>query len=190
MNLSLIAAMDYNRAIGHKGEMPWHLPADLKWFKERTKGKPVIMGRKTWESIGKALPGRTNIVVTRQLAYSAPGCLIAPNMAEALSLAGGAQEIMIIGGSRIYAACKSMANKMYLTVVHQEIEADTWFPEFSLNDWIIDSVKHRKADEKNAYRTSYYTLVRRKFRIDEHPALDGIPVEMRATNSRATEVTR
>lgn len=190
MNVSLIAAMDYNRAIGRAGAMPWHLPADLKWFKERTKGRPVIMGRKTWESIGKALPGRTNIVVTRQLGYSAPGCLIASNITEALSLAGGNQETMIIGGSRIYAACMSMANTMYLTVVHQVVEADTWFPSFSLNDWLIDSVRHHKADEKNEYRTSYYTLVRRKFRVEDHPIVDGIPVEMRVTTSRATKVTR
>jgi len=170
--------------------MPWHLPADLKWFKEKTKGRAVVMGRKTWESIGKALPGRTNIVVTRQLNYSAPGCLIASNVPEALSLAGGSGETMIIGGSRIYASCLPLAQKLYITVVHSDFQGDTWFPTFSLNDWLIDSVRHRKADEKNPHRTSYYTLVRRKFTLTDHPVVDGIPVEMRVTTSRATKVTR
>jgi dihydrofolate reductase len=190
VNVSLIAAMDHNRVIGKDGTMPWHLPADLQWFKEKTKGHPVIMGRKTWESIGKALAGRTNIVITRQLGYSAPGCLIANDAAEALSLAGGSGETMIIGGARVYAACLSMAQKLYITVVHEDFEGDTWFPSFSLNDWLVDSVRHRKSDDKNAHRTSYYTLVRRKITIDDHPVGDGIPVEMRVTNSRATEVTR
>ena len=189
MNVSLIAAMDYNRDIGKGGQMPWHLPADLRWFKDCTRGKPVIMGRKTWESIGKPLPGRTNIVVTRQLDYFAGGCLIANDIASALSLAGAAPEVMIIGGSRIYASCMPIAQRMYVTVVHNEFEGDTWFPAFTLNEWIIDSVRHVKEDDKNPYRTSYYTLVRRKVPVREHPVVAGIPVEMRATTSRATSVT-
>lgn len=190
MNISLIAAMDYNRVIGNQGKMPWHLPADLQWFKEQTKGKPVIMGRKTWESIGRALPGRTNIVITRQLGYQAAGCLVAASIPDGLSMAGSAEEVMIIGGSRIYAACMNDAARMYITVVHEEHSGDTWFPPFSLNDWLIDSVRHKKADDANPLRTSYYTLVRRKFPVKDHPAVDGIPVEMRVTTSRATKVTR
>jgi dihydrofolate reductase len=182
--------MDHNRVIGKDGKMPWHLPADLQWFKDKTKGRPVIMGRKTWESIGKALPGRTNIVVTRQLNYTAAGCLVAAGLPAAMSLAGGSGETMVIGGSRVYAACLPMAQRLYLTVVHTDFEGDTWFPSFSLNDWLIDSVRHQKADEKNDHRTSYYTLVKRKFTVSDHPLVDGIPVEMRVTNSRATKVTR
>ena len=111
-------------------------------------------------------------------------------MPEALSLAGGSGETMIIGGSRIYASCLPLAQKLYITVVHSDFQGDTWFPTFSLNDWLIDSVRHRKADEKNPHRTSYYTLVRRKFTLTDHPVVDGIPVEMRVTTSRATKVTR
>ena len=173
--------MDYNRVIGHQGKMPWRLPADLKWFKKKTMGRPVIMGRKTWESIGRALPGRPNIVVTRQLGYRAAGCSVADSIPEALSLAGSAEDVMIIGGSRIYAECMPDALRMYITVVHQEHDGDTWFPAFSLNDWLVDSVCHRKSDDANPIPTSYYTLVRRKPPVSEHPKVDGIPLEMRVT---------
>ena len=138
--VTLIAAMARNRAIGLDGEMPWHLPAELKHFKESTMGKPIVMGRKTWESIGRVLPGRQNIVVTRNPSFKAPGCTLAGSLDQAMDLAQG-EEIMIIGGGQLYQLAMAVADRMILTRVDCEPEADTWFPDWQPQDWRQASVR-------------------------------------------------
>ncbi len=120
--------------------MPWHLSADLKRFKAITWGKPILMGRKTHESIGRPLPGRNNIVLTSDPAYHAEGCAIAHSLAEALDLAGAAEELMIIGGASLYQCFLPQADRLYLTLIEQEFDGDTYFPPYSLEDWqVVDS---------------------------------------------------
>ena len=127
--------------IGHGGTMPWHLPSDLKTFRRLTMGKPVIMGRKTFQSIGKALPGRDNIVITRDAAFSAPGAERAASVAEALAIARrragerGASEIAVIGGGDVYAQALPLAGRIYLTRVHAQPDGDTWFPVLPETEW-------------------------------------------------------
>ncbi len=140
MHISLIAAMAENNVIGLEGGMPWHLPEDLKFFKKTTLGKPVIMGRKTFTSIGRALPGRVNIIITRSIEYTAEGCHVAHTMQEAIELAtnfGGADinEIMIIGGGQIYAEALQFANRIYMTEIHARIDGDTYFPKLPTGQW-------------------------------------------------------
>ena len=184
MLISLIAAMDYNRVIGVGGGLPWSLPADMAWFKQQTAGKPIIIGRKTYLSIGKPLPGRSNIVVTRQHGFEAPGCLVAHDLDEVLNLAGAAREAVVIGGSVLYATALDRAERIYLTVVHGEFEGDTWFPEFSLNDWLIESSRHQREDAKNAYRTSYHVLTRRRLPVRDYTPALGLPAELRTHPAR------
>ncbi|MCB9520826.1 MAG: dihydrofolate reductase [Myxococcales bacterium] len=183
MLVSVIAAMDYGRVIGAGGKLPWHLPADLRWFKQQTGGKPILMGRKTYESIGRPLPGRTNIVLSRQHDLHIPGALVARDLDEALHLAGAAREVVVVGGSVLYAASLPIVERMYITVVHAELAGDTWFPEFSLNDWLVDSVRHVKDDAQNAYRTSYYVMSKRRVPVRDYPPSLGLPAELRATSS-------
>lgn len=128
--ISLIVAHDEQRVIGYENGMPWHLPGDLKYFKEQTMGKPIIMGRKTFESIGKPLPGRRNIVITRNESYSAEGVEIVASLDEALSLVGEVPEIMIIGGEQIFRLALPIADRLYVTVIHHSFEGDTFFPEY------------------------------------------------------------
>ncbi|MEJ8569202.1 dihydrofolate reductase [Elongatibacter sediminis] len=148
--LTLVAAVARNRAIGLDGRMPWHLPAELRHFKATTLGKPVVMGRRTFESIGKALPGRQNIVVTRDARYVAPGCETAASLPQALRLAQG-DEVMVIGGGQLYAEALPMAGRMVLTVVDCEPRADTWFPAFDTSEWRVSSRRHVAADADNAH---------------------------------------
>lgn len=178
-DITLVVAMDHDRTIGRGGSMPWHLPADLAWFKRNTLGKPLVMGRRTWEAIGRVLPGRTSIVVTRQPDFAAPGALVARDLETALRLAGNAPEVIIGGGAVLYEACMDIATRMLVTVVHTRIDGDTWFPPFSLDDWEIVAEEHRCADERNAWDTSYYTLARRPVPVPGHPASDGVPPELR-----------
>ncbi|MEQ8707886.1 MAG: dihydrofolate reductase [Rhodospirillales bacterium] len=139
--IALIVAMGRNRAIGKDGNLPWRLPGDLRFFKQATLGKPVLMGRKTWESLPRALPGRTNIVVTRDRSYKAEGAQVinspelALEMARGIARAGGADEVMVIGGAEIYRLVMPQADRIYLTEVQAEPEADTFFPEFSWTEW-------------------------------------------------------
>jgi dihydrofolate reductase len=136
MKISLIVAMASNRVIGLNNKMPWHLSADLKKFKKITMGSPILMGRKTYESIGKPLPGRTNIVISRNLDYQQDGCLVFNDIKTALEKAcESAEEIFIIGGSDLYKAMLPIANTIYLTLINQEFHGDTFFPEIELNDW-------------------------------------------------------
>ena len=136
MIISLIAAFDKNRAIGKKNRLPWgNFPADMKRFVRLTKGKPVIMGRKTFESIGTPLPGRLNIVLTKNRNYSYPDVKIVHTPTEALRVAGDVPEVVIIGGASIYKQFLMYVRRMYLTLIHEEFEGDTFFPEFNWEEW-------------------------------------------------------
>lgn len=146
--LTIVAAMARNRAIGRGGKMPWHLPAELQHFKRVTMGKPVVMGRKTWEAIGRALPGRQNIVVTRSADYQAAGADRAQSLQAAIDLAAG-PEVMIIGGGELYRMAVPLASRMVLTLIDCNPEADTWFPEWTPADWQLVHVERYAADEQN-----------------------------------------
>ena len=148
--MSIIAAMDRNRLIGNKNQLPWRLPADLAHFKRVTMGKPIIMGRKTYESIGRPLPGRTNIVLTRSAEFRADGVLTAHTLEQALDYVSDEDEVMIIGGSTIYELALPAADRLYLTYVESEYEGDAWFPEFDIEQWAIITSEQHAADEKNA----------------------------------------
>jgi len=136
--VALIVAVAENGVIGRDGKLPWRIPEDMKWFKARTEGRPMIMGRKTWESLPRRpLPGRTNIVVTRDASYKAEGAVVATSLAAALDVANGEapEEIMVIGGAEIYRASMPFVRRIYLTSVHGEIEGDTYFPALDRDDW-------------------------------------------------------
>ena len=159
-NLSLIWAMDSNRLIGSDNSLPWHLPADLAFFKRTTMGKPILMGRKTWESIGRPLPGRQNIVITRNSEFDATGCDIAHNIDDALGLCAHVEEAMLIGGASLYRQTIERASKLYITRIHNQFEGDAWFPEFSMDSWIVESREDFDADQTNPYPYSLVKYVR------------------------------
>lgn len=133
--VSLIAAMDRKRLIGRDNALPWRLPEDLRHFKATTLGKPVIMGRKTWESLGRPLPGRRNIVVSRNAGYAAAGAELATSLPAALALAGDADEAFVIGGAELYRQALPLAQRLYLTEIDAEFAGDAWFPEFAAAEW-------------------------------------------------------
>lgn len=141
VTVSLIVAMAKNRVIGANNQLPWHLPADLKHFKATTMAKPIVMGRKTWESIGRPLPGRFNIVISRQQDYVAEGAVVVGDLADALVLArreaasAGLNEVFIIGGETIYRQALAEVARMYITEVDIEPDGDAWFPEIALEEW-------------------------------------------------------
>ncbi|WDE12367.1 type 3 dihydrofolate reductase [Thalassomonas haliotis] len=160
--LSLIVACADNNIIGKDNQMPWHLPADLAYFKKTTLGKPIIMGRKTYESIGRPLPGRQNIVISRNPDFSAEGVDVVTCVDQALALAGGVEEIMVIGGGAIYSHCLPAATRLYVTHIKAGIEGDTRFPDFdSENTWVKTASELRPADEKNAYDLDFCVYERR-----------------------------
>jgi dihydrofolate reductase len=148
--ITIIAAMARNLAMGLNGDMPWHLPGELKHFKQTTMGKAIVMGRKTWESIGRVLPGRQNIVVTRNRDYLAAGCDVVSSLEQALVVADS-NEVMIIGGGELYRQALPLAQKMILTRVDCEPAADTWFPEWEKSEWRIISSRSEPAYERNQY---------------------------------------
>jgi len=155
MTISIIVAASENNVIGAAGELPWRLSEDLKHFKATTMGKPIVMGRKTWESIGRPLPGRQNIVITRQAKFNAEGCDVVASLDEAAATAGDEQEIMVIGGGEIYSLALPMAGRLYLTRVHTEIDGDAFFPEIDETEWrLIDDI-HREADGRNQFDYSF-----------------------------------
>ena len=157
--ISLIAAMDKNRVIGNKDNaLPWRLPADLKHFKNITLGKPIIMGRKTFESIGRPLPERTNIIITRNKKYRAPGCVVVSSPEDALRVAGNAKEIMVIGGAEIFAKFYPLAKRMYLTLIDAEFEGNVYFPEWDPAEWHEVTREPHEPDEKNPYKYTFITL--------------------------------
>lgn len=164
MKLSIIAALGRNRAIGYQNQLPWRLPADLQRFKQLTMGHHMLMGRKTFESIGRPLPGRTSIIITRQPGYKAEGCLIVHSLEDAITLAKsrGEQEAFVIGGADIYAQALPLADRMYLTWVEAEPEADAFFPTFDESAWEIIEETTFAADEKHPYAMRFVTLRRCK----------------------------
>ena len=152
--------MARNRVIGHDNKLPWHLPADLRHFKELTLGKPIIMGRKTWESLPGLLPGRRHIVVTRQQDYVAQGAETASDLESAIALAGDVDEVMIVGGATLYAEALPMADRLYMTLVDADIDGDAHFPDFDLDAWQVIAESSVPVDEKNRYDLRFLTLER------------------------------
>lgn len=164
MYISLIAAASENNVIGNKGKLPWHLPDDMRHFKELTMGKPVIMGRKTFESIGTALPGRQNIVITRNVSFSAPECTVSESFTEAIGVATyvGAEQAFVIGGGEIYREALPHADRIYLTRVHATVDGDAFFPEVDLKGWKeVERQRHDK-DATHAYPFTFFTYEKKR----------------------------
>ena len=159
--ISLIAAMGKNRVIGKDGGMPWHLPADLQHFKQITLHKPVIMGRKTYQSIGKPLPQRKNIVVTGDLSFTAPGCEIVYQPLDAIELTQDAPEAIVMGGRTLYEYFLPMADRLYLTLIQARFEGDTYFPDWNDGSWVVANKQIREADAKNPHDCEFLTLVKK-----------------------------
>jgi dihydrofolate reductase len=157
--ISLIVAMSRNRVIGRDGKLPWHLPDDLQRFKAVTMGKPIVMGRKTYESIGRPLPGRRNIIVTRNAGYRADGCTVVHSIEDALRSIV-AEEVMIIGGATLYGECLPAAARIYLTRVDAEVKGDVSFPVLS-GDWRESTRTHHPADERHRFDFDFVVLERR-----------------------------
>ncbi|OHB21447.1 MAG: dihydrofolate reductase [Parcubacteria group bacterium RIFCSPLOWO2_01_FULL_48_18] len=165
MVISLIVAMGKNRVIGKDSRIPWHLPADLKQFKTLTMGHPVIMGRKTFESIGKPLPGRTNIVLSKTLHVAPEGCVLVRTFAGAIDAARasrGSDEVFVIGGSAVYTEALPIVDKLYFTIVHHEFEGDSFFPEVDMADWREAERRSLGIDENNPYDCSFFIYDRIK----------------------------
>jgi dihydrofolate reductase len=164
MSIALIAAISQNRVLGKDNQLVWHLPKDMRFFKTKTMGYPVIMGRKTFESFGNPLPGRTNIVITRNPAYRAEGAIVVASLDEALTEAAKyhTDTVFIAGGAEIYRQALSVADTMYLTHIHAEVEGDAFFPEFSETDWQPASRESVSADDKHAYPFDFVTWKRVK----------------------------
>ena len=164
--IALIYAMARNRVIGRHNALPWRLPADLKHFRELTTGHPLLMGRNTFESLGRPLPNRTNIVITSQHGYAAEGALVAHSLDQALALAAAhvvpaSPEIFVIGGENLYAQMLPRADRLYITLVESEIEGDAWFPQFDPEAWQELERRAHPADEKNAYACVFRVLERK-----------------------------
>lgn len=159
--LSIIVAMDHNRLIGRDNQLPWSLPADLQYFKATTMGKPIVMGRKTWESLGRALPGRQNIVITRNKGFMASGADVVHSLDEALKQAGDADEVMIIGGANLYEQALPSVRRLYITRVDDVFEGDAWFPEFPEQNWRLVRSDTYEADEKNHHAYAFQLYERR-----------------------------
>lgn len=166
MKISLIVAMAQNRVIGRNNQLPWYLPEDLKYFKRVTMGKPVIMGRKTFESIGKPLPGRSNIVITRNPDYSSEGIKVvndmvsAQDLCESIAVVEGCEEAFIIGGADIFEQSLDIAHRLYLTMVHAEVEGDVYFPEYDQGQWQELGREDYFAEGPNPYDYSFSVLER------------------------------
>ena len=159
--ISLIAALAADRIIGMENAMPWDLPADLAWFKRNTLKKPVIMGRLTFESIGRPLPGRLNIVVSSKPG-KAEGITWVTSLDDAINAAGDAEEIMVIGGGRIYAQMLARADRLYLTHIDAEVEGDTQFPDYEPDEWQSTFSEFHDADEQNSHSYCFEILDRRR----------------------------
>jgi len=160
--ISIIVAASTNNVIGAQGDLPWRLSDDLRRFKAVTMGKPIVMGRKTWESIGRPLPGRQNIVITRQPDFSADGCSVVASVEEAIAAAGDVDEVMVIGGSQIYELVLPLADRLYLTRVHADLEGDAFFPELGESEWNLVSNENHAADDRNEFDFSFRTYERKR----------------------------
>ncbi|ASF45654.1 dihydrofolate reductase [Methylovulum psychrotolerans] len=161
MKISLIVALSSNRVIGADKQMPWHLSADLKKFKQITLGSPIIMGRKTFESIGRPLPGRTNIVVSRNVAYQPEGVVVFTSLAAALSHAcGESEQVFVIGGASLYEAALPLAAELYLTQIHREFAGDTYFPALDMSAWREVEREDVDDDPQVAFKYSFLRMLR------------------------------
>jgi dihydrofolate reductase len=159
--LELVVAVAENDVIGRGNQLPWHLPADLRHFKSLTLGKPVLMGRRTYVSIGKALPGRTNIVLSRSADFSPHDCVVAKTLDEARIAAGAHPALMVIGGAEIYRQCLPLASRIHLTLIHTRIQdGDTLFAGWRGAEWDESSRERHEADDRNGYAYSFITLER------------------------------
>ena len=158
--ISLLVAATENGVIGRDNGMPWHLPDDLKHFKALTLAKPVLMGRKTFESIGRPLPGRTNLVLTRTAGWSAPGVIVVPDLEAAIRAAGAAPELIIAGGAQVYVLALPRATRIYLTRIHAVIAGDTRLPEIADSEWRETSRELHPIDTRHPYAMSFVTLER------------------------------
>lgn len=162
MTITLIAAAAENNALGKDNDLVWHLPDDFKRFKAITSGHYIIMGRKTFESFPKPLPNRTHVIITRQKDYQVPeGCLVVDSIEEALQVCPQNKEVFIIGGGEIYKQSIEIADKIELTRVHTEVEADTFFPEINLNNWKLLEEEYHPKDEKHQFDFTYLTYLKK-----------------------------
>lgn len=163
MTLSLLVAADENNVIGRDNKLPWHLPNDLKYFKNQTWAMPILMGRKTFESIGKPLQGRKSIVITRSNDWKYDGVEVVHSIEEAIDKATefGVKEIFVIGGAEIFQTAFPLANRIYLTRVHYEFDGDVYFPEVSANEWNLIQSRFCSADEKNKYPHTFQVWERK-----------------------------
>lgn len=164
MTLSIIVAASENNVIGINNHLPWHLPVDMKYFKDTTMGKPIVMGRKSFEELGRVLPGRPNIMITRQKDYNAEGLYIVPSLEAGIEKAKtfGTEEIFITGGGEIFKMALPIIDRLYLTRVHAEVTGDTYFPEFDPRGWkLVKNERHEK-DEKHAYALTFQVWEREK----------------------------
>ena len=159
--VAIVVGMAENRVIGRDGDLPWRLPADMARFRSLTMGKPIVMGRRTHESIGRALDGRRNIVVSRRPGYRSPGCTVVASLEAAFEAASGAAEAAVIGGAGIYEHALPFATRIHLTLVHASIEGDVRFPGIDPGEWREVARIERAADERNGYDMSFIELVRR-----------------------------
>lgn len=160
MKISVIAAMDKNQVIGYNHQLPWHLPADLQHFKQVTLGKPVIMGRKTFTSIGKPLPKRHNIVVTHNREFMAEGATIVHSIEDAFKAGGDVEEVMVIGGSTIFQSVMARADQMFLTIIDAHLKGDCYFPPWDKKQWQTIEQQFYPADPQNPYSFTFLTLER------------------------------
>jgi len=160
--ISMIAAMSANQVIGLNGDMPWHLPADLAWFKKNTLHKSIVMGRNTFESIGKALPQRRNLVLTRKLDREIVGCDLFDSPEAILADTFDEDEVMITGGAQLYRQFLPLADRLYLTVIDAELQGDTYFPDYTIFEWQEVFRESHQADEKNTYAYTFIILNRLK----------------------------
>jgi len=159
--ISIIVAISENNVIGKDNKLIWHLPADLINFKNLTMNHHIIMGRKTFESIGKALPGRTSVIITKDKNYKVDGCKIANSVEEAIEVSKNDSEVFIIGGAEIYRQSMHVADRIYLTKINHDFDGDVFFPEIKTTQWKVLSKKNFKADEKNKFDYSFLILERK-----------------------------
>jgi dihydrofolate reductase len=160
MDISIVVAMAENGTIGREGGLPWHLSSDLLHFKSITMGKPIVMGRLTHESIGRVLPGRENIILTRNRDYEVEGCTVINDLSSVMTRTNEFDEIMLIGGAQLYADALSLATRLYITEVHAQVEGDVSFPEFNRKQWQESEREFFTADDKNEYDFSFVVLKR------------------------------
>lgn len=161
--IAYVVAMDNNRLIGRDNDLPWRLPDDMRWFREKTMGKPCIMGRKTYDSLPdrfRPLPGRLNIVVTRNSDYEAPGAVVVHSIEDALAAAGDAEEIIIVGGAHLFGRLMPVVDRLYLTHVHDAADGDVYFPEFNRDEWREIYSEYHPADDRHAQAFTWMILDR------------------------------